>query len=109
MQAIHIELLQGMPISGALREDMSRLLLERTHQVCVAANARFFRKDDPAKPMFVLHPGRGDDQGFACARSWRAFCTSRSTMAKVSSAEPVKALDVRYLPSTTRLGTPLNW
>ena len=57
MQPAHIELLQGMPIFGALREDMLRLLLEQAREVRVAAGACFFRENDPANSMFVLESG----------------------------------------------------
>lgn len=58
MQPTRIELLQGMPIFGALREDMLRLLLEHAREVRVPAGACFFREDDPANSMFVLQSGR---------------------------------------------------
>ena len=58
MQPTHIELLQGMPVFGALREDMLRLLLEQAREVRVAAGACFFRENEDAQSMFVLQSGR---------------------------------------------------
>jgi len=53
-----IELLQGMPIFGAIREDTLRRLLERSRSVSVAAGGYFCREGDRAESMFVLDAGR---------------------------------------------------
>ncbi|MEP7300839.1 MAG: cyclic nucleotide-binding domain-containing protein [Caldimonas sp.] len=53
-----IELLQGMPVFGAIREDALRFLLEQARAVAVAAGGFFFRENDPAGSMFVLEAGR---------------------------------------------------
>ncbi len=58
MQATRIELLQCMPIFGAIREDVLRFLLEQARVVSVAAGAYFFREGDEAQGMFVLEAGR---------------------------------------------------
>lgn len=57
MQPTRIELLQGMPIFGAIREDRLRFLLERARSVGVAAGDYFFREGDRADSMFVLEAG----------------------------------------------------
>jgi CRP/FNR family transcriptional regulator, cyclic AMP receptor protein len=58
MPPTRIELLQRMPIFGAIREDMLRLLLEHAQMVAVRSGAFFFREHDPASSMFVLEAGR---------------------------------------------------
>ena len=57
MQATRIELLQGMAIFGAIREDVLRLLIEQSKVVTVAAGKYFFREGDEAQGMFVLEAG----------------------------------------------------
>jgi CRP/FNR family transcriptional regulator, cyclic AMP receptor protein len=57
MLATRIELLQGMPIFGAIREDVLRSLLEQTNVVVVPAGGYFFREGDDARGMFVLEAG----------------------------------------------------
>jgi CRP-like cAMP-binding protein len=58
MQATRIELLQRMPVFGALREDSLQMLLRRARIVERAASSYFFRENDPAASMFVLEVGR---------------------------------------------------
>lgn len=53
-----VELLQRMPIFGALRADALEVLLARATERAVAAGACFFEKGDPAQSMFVLESGR---------------------------------------------------
>jgi CRP-like cAMP-binding protein len=56
--ATRIELLQRMPIFGALREDSLEFLLRQAGSVEVAAGEYFFRENDQANSMFVLESGR---------------------------------------------------
>jgi CRP-like cAMP-binding protein len=58
MLSARIELLQQMPIFGAVREDALQLLLEPAGSVRVAAGSYFFREQEPAQSMFVLEAGR---------------------------------------------------
>lgn len=53
-----IELLQGMPLFGAIGDDALRLLLEQSRDLVVRAGEFFFREDDAASSMFVLEAGR---------------------------------------------------
>lgn len=57
MLAARIELLQGMPIFGAIREDVLRFLVEQASVVAVPAGRYFFREGDDAQGMFVLEAG----------------------------------------------------
>ena len=57
MPVTRIELLQGMPIFGAIREDVLRYLLEQANVVAVPAGGYFFREGDDAQGMFVLETG----------------------------------------------------
>ena len=58
MHTTRIDLLQGMPIFGAIREDALQFLLEQAHEVLVGAGQFFFRENDQATSMFVLESGR---------------------------------------------------
>jgi CRP/FNR family transcriptional regulator, cyclic AMP receptor protein len=58
MQPTRIELLQRMPVFGAIRDDTLDFLLSQARSVQVAAGALFFRQHDPADTMFVLEAGR---------------------------------------------------
>jgi CRP/FNR family transcriptional regulator, cyclic AMP receptor protein len=66
MQPVRLELLQRMPIFGAIRDDALLFLLAQAREVSVAAGAYFFREGDPAQSMFVLESGR-----VAVFKSWQ--------------------------------------
>jgi CRP/FNR family transcriptional regulator, cyclic AMP receptor protein len=57
LDAQRIELLQQMPIFGAVSVEALSFLLERTRSVRVKAGACFFHENDPANSMFVLEMG----------------------------------------------------
>src|SRR5689334_22338036 len=56
-RAQRIELLQRMPVFGAIRADTLSLLLEQARMREVAAGDWFFRENDRADSMFVLERG----------------------------------------------------
>jgi CRP/FNR family cyclic AMP-dependent transcriptional regulator len=58
MTTTRVELLQQMPIFGAVRTDALQLLLEGARAARVAAGGWFFREQDAAQSMFVLESGR---------------------------------------------------
>lgn len=58
MQAMRIELLQQMPIFGAVSEETLEFLLAPARHATVAAGDYFFREGDAASGMFVLDQGR---------------------------------------------------
>jgi len=58
MRPTQIELLQSMPIFGAIREDALQFLLEQAREIVVLAGDFFFRENDQATSMFVLESGR---------------------------------------------------
>ena len=58
MQPTRIDLLQRMPIFGAIREDVLRVLLGHAHAVEVQSGEFFFREHEQARSMFVLEAGR---------------------------------------------------
>lgn len=60
-----VELLQRMPVFGALRADALEVLLARASERQVEAGACFFEKGDPANSMFVLESGQ-----VAVVRRW---------------------------------------
>jgi CRP/FNR family transcriptional regulator, cyclic AMP receptor protein len=66
MQSTPIELLQHMPIFGALRQDTLQFLLEQARSKSVTAGAYFFRESDPADCLYVLEAGRA-----AVIKSWQ--------------------------------------
>ena len=53
-----IELLQRMPIFGAIGDDALRFILERARPVAMPSGDFFFHEGDAAKSMFVLESGR---------------------------------------------------
>ena len=55
---MRVELLQQMPIFGAIRDDALTFLLEPVPSVTVPAGQFFFRERDPADCMYVLESGR---------------------------------------------------
>ena len=66
MRPTRIDLLQAMPVFGAIREDMLEVLLQHAREVVVAAGEFFFRENDEASSMFVLEAGR-----VAVIKSWQ--------------------------------------
>jgi len=66
MTTTRVDLLQQMPIFGAVRTDALQLLLEGARAARVAAGDYFFREQDPAQSMFVLESGR-----VAVVKQWR--------------------------------------
>lgn len=66
MGATPIELLQRMPIFGALRADTLQFLLQQARSVSVAAGDNFFREQDQADCLYVLEAGR-----VAVIKSWQ--------------------------------------
>ncbi len=57
MPATHIELLQAMPVFGALRDDTLAFLLELMHPLRASPGDYFFREGDEARSLFVLESG----------------------------------------------------
>ena len=58
MPPTRIELLQSMPVFGAVREDTLHFLMMQVHTLAVPAGGCFFREHDAASSMFVLEAGR---------------------------------------------------
>ena len=58
MHTMRMELLQQMPIFGAIEDDALRFLLEPVPSISVPAGQFFFRERDPADCMYVLESGR---------------------------------------------------
>ena len=52
-----IEMLQRMPIFGAIRDDTLEFLLGFTQEVALPARAYFFREGEAASSLFVLEQG----------------------------------------------------
>jgi CRP/FNR family cyclic AMP-dependent transcriptional regulator len=71
MLARRLELLQGMPIFGALREDTLDGLLEGVPSVARGAGMYFFREGDRAHSLFVLERGSVDVLKRWQHREWR--------------------------------------
>ncbi len=65
MSSPSLELLQAMPIFGAISDDTLKFLLERAKDVCVKTDDFFFRENDQGSSMFVLEEGR-----VAVLKSW---------------------------------------
>ncbi|MES2959101.1 MAG: cyclic nucleotide-binding domain-containing protein [Pseudomonadota bacterium] len=60
MHQTPIELLQNMPVFGAIRDEALHFLLDQAQEVDVAAGEYFFRENDIATSMFVLEFGRAE-------------------------------------------------
>src|SRR5438309_1491543 len=58
MKTPRIELLQRMPVFGAIREETLHFLLDQARQVRVDAGHFFFREGDRAESMYVLETGQ---------------------------------------------------
>lgn len=58
MTRTRVELLQQMPIFGAVRPEVLLWLLEDAREARVAAGDYFFRERDTAQGMYVLESGR---------------------------------------------------
>ena len=65
MTTTSLELLQTMPIFGAISDDTLTFLLERAKDVIVKKDDYFFRESDQGSSMFVLEQGR-----VAVLKSW---------------------------------------
>ncbi|MDB5750100.1 MAG: cyclic nucleotide-binding protein [Ramlibacter sp.] len=85
-----IELLQAMPVFGGLRGDALAFLPEPASTVTVAADAFFFRQDEPAQSMFVLEAGTG-----AVVKSWRGHQYLLSRIAKGDRFGEMASMDMR--------------
>jgi CRP-like cAMP-binding protein len=66
MLPTRIEVLQRMPIFGAIRDEALLTLLEQARMVEVGAGAFYFREGDAACSMFVLEAGRA-----LVTKAWR--------------------------------------
>lgn len=65
MSSTSFELLQTMPIFGAIKDETLKFLLDRAKSVSVAKDDYFFRENDQGSSMFVLEEGR-----VAVLKSW---------------------------------------
>ncbi len=65
MSSTSLELLQAMPIFGAISDGTLKFLLERAKDVRVKKGDFFFRENDQGSSMFVLEAGR-----VAVLKSW---------------------------------------
>ena len=66
MPPVRLELLQRMPVFGAIRDDALRLLLEHARVREAVRGDYFFHQNEPADSMFVLEHGR-----VAIVRRWK--------------------------------------
>jgi CRP-like cAMP-binding protein len=58
MREMRLEMLQQMPIFGAVQDEALKFLLEPVTLISVEAGQFFFREGDPAECMYVLESGR---------------------------------------------------
>lgn len=102
-----IELLQAMPVFGALREETLRFLLDASTTKTVAAGDFFFREGDEAQSMFVLETGKA-----AVLKDWAghpyllthlgagdcfgemSLMEMRPRSASVAAVEPCRAIEL---------------
>lgn len=86
-----IELLQAMPVFGALREETLVFLLEMSSTASRATGEFFFREDDEAQSMFVLESGKA-----AVVKSWKGHQYVLSDLAKGDCFGEMSIMDMRH-------------
>ncbi len=86
-----IELLQAMPVFGAVREDTLAFLIGRSAVAGRAAGESFFREDDEAQSMFVLEAGKA-----AVVKSWNGHEYVLSELAKGDCFGEMSIMDLRH-------------
>lgn len=90
-----IELLQGMPIFGAIREETLAFLLGMSSTVTVAAGETFFREDDEAQSMFVLEEGKA-----AVVKHWQGHQYVLSHLKRGDCFGEMSLMDLRHRSAT---------
>ena len=101
MPSTRIELLQGMPIFGALREHALECLLEQARTVEVAAGECFFREGDSANSVFVLEQGQA-----LVLKSWRGRELVLNTLASGDCFGELALMDLQPRSATVRAERP---
>jgi CRP/FNR family transcriptional regulator, cyclic AMP receptor protein len=86
-----IELLQAMPIFGALREETLQFLLGLAATVAIAPGEFFFREDDEANSLFVLEEGTA-----AVVKSWAGQQYVLAQLAKGDCFGEMSVMDLRH-------------
>ena len=66
MKPLQIELLQRMPVFGAISDDTLHFLLDQVQELQMGAGQFFFREGDRADAMYVLESGE-----VAVLKGWR--------------------------------------
>ena len=66
MKPLQIELLQRMPVFGAISDDTLHFLLDQVQEIQMGAGQFFFREGDRADSMYVLESGE-----VAVLKGWR--------------------------------------
>jgi CRP/FNR family transcriptional regulator, cyclic AMP receptor protein len=102
-----IELLQAMPVFGALREETLRFLLGLAATVSRAPGEFFFHEDDEAQSLFVLEEGTAavvkhwNDHQYVLAHLAKGDCFGemsimdlRHRSASVVAVEPCRAIEL---------------
>ena len=86
-----IELLQSMPIFGAIREETLGFLVSRSATAVVAVGEFFFREHDEAHSIFVLEEGKA-----AVLKDWKGHQYLLNTMAKGDCFGEMSLMDMRH-------------
>jgi CRP-like cAMP-binding protein len=86
-----IELLQAMPVFGAVREDTLTFLLGLSSTVTVAAGDFFFREAEEAHSMFVLENGTA-----AVVKNWKGHGYLLSQLGKGDCFGEMSLMDMRH-------------
>lgn len=86
-----IELLQSMPIFGAIREETLRFLVSRSATAVVAVGEFFFREHDEAQSIFVLEEGKA-----AVVKDWQGHQYLLNTMTKGDCFGEMSLMDMRH-------------
>jgi CRP/FNR family transcriptional regulator, cyclic AMP receptor protein len=86
-----IELLQAMPVFGALREETLQFLLGLAKTVARAPGEFFFREDDEAQSLFVLEEGRA-----AVVKHWSGHQYVLAHLSKGDCFGEMSIMDLRH-------------
>jgi CRP-like cAMP-binding protein len=86
-----IELLQAMPLFGAVRDDTLAFILGLSSVVSVAAGEYFFRENDEAQSMFVLESGKA-----AVLKNWKHHQYLLSHLARGDCFGEMSIMDLHH-------------
>jgi CRP-like cAMP-binding protein len=101
MQLSRFDLLQRMPIFGALRDDALQWLLQQSRFAEVPAGGHFFHEHDAASSMFVLESG-----SVSVLKSWQGRQVLLHTLEAGDCFGEMALMDLLPRSASVRAETP---